>query len=211
MKDQSRFFTYFIVVLSLITLSVGAYAIVSTSQGYLNKDSSKVDRKELYPLRNNATEYQKEVHKELITAIKEDNPQGTKISGLLAQNFVADYFTWTNKLRFNDIGGIQFIKPEYRSWVYDKSLDTFYHDLKIHLDDNDVEETLEVNNVKVHPTKTVITMDDKEVSAYLVKTNWTYRSTPLVNEQNYQQEAYITVVEGSDGYFSIVEVNHDED
>ena len=211
MKDQNRFFTYFIVVLSILVLSVGGYFAFQAAQNIDNSKKSQIDKTDDYPLRRNATEYQKEIHKELLAAIDAKPMDKNLVSELVAKNFVADYYTWTNKLQFNDVGGLQYISKDYRKSVYDKSLDTFYNDLRFYLEENNVEKSLEVSNIKTKVSKVEIEMDEQDIPAYRVETNWTYQMSDVLDVNEYQSKAYIKVIEDKDGHFSVVEVNSNEE
>ena len=211
MKDQSRFFTYFIVFLSLIVVSFGGYFALQAASSMEKSNKSQINKKEDYPLRRNATEYQKEIHKELMTAIKENPKDKTLISELVAKNFIADYFTWTNKLQFNDVGGLQYIDEAYRKSVYDKSLDTFYHDMRFYLEEGRVKETLEVENIKAQGSSVRIQMDDEYRPAYVVETSWTYQPSEVLSLDEYQAKTSVKVIEDDEGHFSVVEVKGNED
>ncbi len=211
MKDQNRFFTYFIVVLSIVVLSIGGYFAVQAARNIDSSSKSQIDKKNDYPLRRNATEYQKEIHKELMTAIGKKPLDKNTVSELVAKNFVADYFTWTNKLQFNDVGGLQYIHKDYRKSVYDKSLDTFYNDLRFYLEEGSAEESLEVSNIKTKVSRIEIEMDEKDIPAYLVETNWSYQESNFLDVDEYQTKTFIKVVENDEGHFSVVEVNGNEE
>ena len=211
MKDQNRFFTFFIVLLSIAVLSVGGYFGIQAARDIDTSNKPQIDKTEDYPLRKNATDYQKEIHKELLTSIKEKADDKNLIAELIAKNFVADYYTWSNKVQFNDVGGLQYIHVDSQKSVYDKSLDTFYNDLRYYLEDKSVSDTLEIENVKTKSSQIEIEMDENEIPAYLIETTWTYQESSLLNIQEYQTKAYIKVIEDDEGHFSIVEVNGNEE
>lgn len=211
MRDQNKFFTYFIVVLSLMVIILGGFFAVQAASGMDKSGKSQINKKDEYPLRRNATDYQKEVHKELLLAIKEEPQNKLLVSELIAKNFIADYFTWSNKLQFNDVGGLQFIDEAFRKSVYDKSLDTFYHDLAIYLDEGLVKDTLEVEKVRTKASQIRIEMDDKDRQAYLVETSWTYQLSDVLDLSEYQTKTFIKIIEDENGLFSVVEVNGNEE
>lgn len=211
MKDQRRFFTFFIVLLSLSVILVGSYFAYGSYKDMNKSGSAQHNKDEQYPLRKNASEYQKEIHKELKEELKKESPNKALVSELVAKNFLADYFTWTNKLRFNDVGGISYVKKDYQSWVYHKSLDTFYNDLRYYLENDSVDKTLEVSSIQTRSHTTVIELDDKEMPAYMVEANWEYVPSSVLNLDEYQNKAFIKVFEDSDGHFSVVEVSANEE
>lgn len=211
MKDQNRFFTYFIVLLSIVVLIFGGYFVVQAAQDIESGNKSQIDKTVRYPLRKNATDYQKEIHKELLLALKDNPDDKLSIAELIAKNFVSDYYTWTNKVQFNDVGGLQYINENSQKSVYDKSLDTFYNDLRFYLEDKTINDTLEISNVSTRSSRIKIKMDDKDIPAYLIETTWSYQESNILNIPEYQTKAYIKVIEDDEGHFSIVEVNGNED
>lgn len=211
MRDQNRFFSYFIIILSLFVIFIGGYFAYGAAQEMNSGTKPPINNKEEYPLRRNATEYQKEIHKELLEAVKEKPVDKELIASLVSKNFIADYFTWTNKLQFNDVGGLYYVNTDYRKSFYDKSLDTFYHDIQFYLKDGNMEETLEVSNIKTKVEDIDVQIDDKAVPAYLVETSWSYKASEILNLEEYQTKTFIKVIEDKDGHFSVVEVNGNEE
>lgn len=211
MKDQNRFFTYFIVILSLFVVLFGSYFAYGAAQAMDSSGKAPINNKDEYPLRKNATDYQKEIHEELIQASKEKRVDKESVASLVSKNFIADYFTWTNKLQFNDVGGLYYINEAYRKSVYDKSLDTFYHDIQFYLEGGNLEETLEVSKVNTKVESIDIKFEDKNMPAYLVETSWVYKKNEFLDLEEYQTKTYIKVIEDQKGHFSIVEVNANEE
>lgn len=211
MQDQNRFFTVFIVILSLFVVVFGGYYAYGAAQDMNKGLKPQIDKRAQYPLRKNATELQKEIHKDLLTAIKEQPLDKELVASLISKSFIADYFTWTNKLQFNDVGGLFYIQEDHRKSVYDKSLDTFYHDLQLHLKEKTVEETLEVSRINTKVEEITIEMDEKDIQAYLVETSWVYQESEILDLEEYQTKTFIKVIEDELGHFSVVEVNGNDE
>ncbi|CAM3619479.1 hypothetical protein ERUR111494_03420 [Erysipelothrix urinaevulpis] len=211
MKDQSKFFTYFIVLLSIVVIGVGGFFAYGAYVDMAKSDTLQVNTNEDYPLRKNATDYQKTIHAELKAALKEEPQDKVKIAELVSKNYIADYYTWSNKIRFNDVGGLGYVSKDIRSWVYAKSLDTFYNDVRYYLDTEEIEKTLEVEMIDTSTETTSIMMDEKEVVAYSVDASWKYKSGSILDTDEFQSHAFITVVENEQGLISVVEVNINEE
>ena len=110
MKKKSRFFMKYIAFMSVVLLLVGGYFSVRAILLDRKVDVVGVDQHNLYySLRKNGTDYQKAIYTQLSDAFDQEVINEEAISGLVVQNFVADFYTWTNKLRFNDVVGLQFL------------------------------------------------------------------------------------------------------
>lgn len=211
MQDQKRFFTVFIVILSFFVVIFGGYYAYGAYKDMNKGLRPQVDKRDQYPLRKNATELQKEIHEKLISATKEKPMDKKLVASLVSQSFVADYFTWTNKLQFNDVGGLYYVHEGSRKSVYDKSLDTFYHDLQLYLKEATIEDSLEVSKINTKTQEVTIEMDEKQQQAYLVETSWAYKESNLLNLEEYQTKTFVKVLEDKTGHFSVVEVNGNEE
>lgn len=207
MKNKSNFFMKYIAIVSLVTLSLGGFFAVRSILNDKKPDAVGLTQDNpFYTLRKNATEYQESIYKELSVALKEKTRDEALVSGLVVKNYVADYYTWTNKLRFNDVGGMQFIHEDIASWVNAQALETFYNDLNYFLVNGGVEDTLEVLDVKVDVEKSAIVYDEESYDAYKVIASWTYKDSATLNTEEYQSEAEFTFIADSEGLYTIVEV-----
>lgn len=218
---QSKGLVLFITILSLAIMSVGGFYIMKGFQG--NKNNSgvgTVSQNNFYTLRKNATPHQKEIYDQLSDALNQDVRDDQKIAGLVAQSFVADFYTWTNKTKFNDVGGLQFIHQDIRKPVFDQALDNIYGDMNYYLQKGDIANTLEVNQSTTKPTTNVkflmqeeemdedgaITKEAITVDAFQVEITWTYKEATAVKTADFQKSSTITIVKDTDGLYSIVEV-----
>ncbi|RNM30876.1 hypothetical protein EF876_03155 [Erysipelothrix rhusiopathiae] len=205
MEKNNKLLLILVFVLSIGTLSVGGFFAIQAWQTYQTTlTKATISNHSQYSLRNNATAYQKEVYEELASV---ESGSDALISELISKNFIADFYTWTNKVRMNDVGGIQFLHPDIKVWVYDQALDRFYNDMRVYIEREQVDQTLEVSGVDVTSTKTKFLLNDQEVPAYQVHATWTYKESTVLDTKNYQHEAQITVVKQNDTY-SIVEVTN---
>lgn len=108
-----------------------------------------------YVLRNDATEYQKQTFAELKQAIEVDNADDTTIVGLVGKNYVADFYTWTNKQGQFDVGGLYYVCSEknettkYKDNIYIKARDGFYKYINEYINEYGSENLIEVQDVQV--------------------------------------------------------------
>ena len=208
MNAQKRFFSAFIILMSIAVLVVGGYYASQAFFDMQKEDGIVVNKQEPYPLRKNATDLQKEIHENLEQAVK--NNDKNDIAKYVAESYIADFYTWTNKERINDIGGIHLVHKDMQSWVYDKALETFYNDFAYYFDNKMHKNSLEVSNVNATVSKRNIIVEGDTKEAYQVELDWTYLDSTVLDSSSFQNRALIYVLPDVDGYFSIVEVSVNE-
>ncbi len=216
MKKKSRFFMKYIAFMSVVLLLVGGYFSVRAILLDRKVDVVGVDQHNLYySLRKNGTDYQKAIYTQLSDAFDQEVINEEAISGLVVQNFVADFYTWTNKLRFNDVGGLQFLHNDVEGWVNAQALETFYNDMNYYLQNGGLEDTLEVSRVDVSAVKSEFEMgeDDEitKVPSYVVNASWSYLSSSKISVDEFQSSAVFTLIADDEGLFTIVEVSDIEE
>lgn len=207
MKKSSNFYMKYIAIISLVLVAFGGFYAIKAMNSMNSGESVAVEKDNPhYSLRKNATEYQREIYKELSDAFRETPLNQEKISGLVVKNYVADFYTWTNKLRFNDVGGIQYLHEDVESWVNAQALETFYNNMNYYLTNGGLEDTLEIKDVQVKVTPITFEYNDEEVDAFSVDTKWQYVASNKLDIADYQDEAQFTLIADSEGLFTIVEV-----
>ena len=190
-----------IVLREVGTLKNMATGVVETKQENIVENMG-------YILRDNATDYQKEIFKELKEAVEGDpRAEDIAIAELVAKNYVADFYTFSNKQGQYDVGGMYYIYDgeftngdHYKDNVYLKARDTYYKYLSKYMTDYGVENLPEVDNVTI--TKSEKTpwefsvnehvankqdengewydyREDHVYDAYLVTCSWTYKETSM--------------------------------
>lgn len=217
MKKKNHFYMKYIAFMSVVLLLVGGYFSVRAILLERRVDVVGVDQNNLYySLRKNGTEYQKTVYTQLSDAFDQEPINNEAISGLVVQNFVADFYTWTNKLRFNDVGGLQFLHNDVEGWVNAQALETFYNDMNYYLQNGGLEDTLEVSRVDVSVVKSEFELDgdgdeSTNVPSYVVNAIWSYVPSSKINVEEFQTSAVFTLIADNEGLFTIVEVSDVEE
>ncbi len=227
---QKKVFIIYGLILSLIVILVGGFYIIKTINQNTGVGNVSVKTDDYYSIRNNATVLQKDLYKELIAAIEAEEKDEKVINELLAQNFVADFYTWNNKFRRNDIGGLQFVDESIRVNVYQNAQETFYNDFYYYLDKKQQKDTLEVTELTVVDSSKidyfVFDKDGSEeiydevteryvmgdyIDAYEVKLTWKYKDSGVLTPSDYDIKANIIITKNEKGLPMIVEVNHNEE
>lgn len=185
-----------------------------------------------YKLRANATEYQQECFAELKDAVEYESSPET-IVGLVGKNYVADFYTWTNKQGQYDIGGMEYVNSEknetieYKTNIYMKARDGFYKYINKYMNDYGVENLIEVNNINVvsvtknskkytihEYTETIQTGEDSweklyadvDHDCYNVSLTWSYKPETKMDLSNFATSINLLIIE-NDGRYEIVEAS----
>lgn len=213
---------------SLIILLVGGFYVYKTWTSNTDIDQTNIVKDDYYSIRNNATDYQKELYAALKEAIETSPRNDLDVSALVAQNFVADFYTWTNKFRMNDVGGIQFIIESMQVNVYQSAQVNLYQDLYYYLNNGGLSGTLEVSDISVVSKEAIdfFVFDDEgaeeiydEVTgryrdgdyhdAIEVVLNWSYVSTNSFDASVYDQSATVILMMNEKNLPMVVEVTHE--
>lgn len=221
-KKRTRSLVY-VLVLSLAVIFVGGYFIYQANNAYTLDNNSVKKEHVYYSLSSNATVYQEELYDALISKMEATPREDKEIVGLLVQSYIADYYTWTNKTRYNDVTASQFIGEDVRVPFYNLTIDTFYNDLGYYIDEGKQKETLEVTDTTVTSTPIQYNMNTgeeikteegyenitKPIEAFLVEATWVYKDSNVVDVTTYQNKGYFVVVKDEDGLYSIVEAGQE--
>ena len=115
------------------------------------------------------------------------------------KNYVADFYTWSNKKGTYDIGGMQYVyQPEIVN-IYNFAKDSFYRDLSYYIQTVGAESLLEVENVEItfSDFNAKIEYNGETYQSFYVTANWTY-----VQKEGFDTSSYQT-----SGEFSLVDRN----
>ncbi len=209
-------------------------SILNLAKGNAETKAENIIESMNYVLRDNATDYQKELFSELKDAIEVQRIDDPKvIAGLVCKNFVADFYTWTNKQGQYDVGGFYYVFDEknestiFKTNAYLKARDGFYKYLNKYINEYGSDQLLEVNNVEITKAEnldeeytihqwveTIQTgeetyetiYDDISYEAYYVSCRWTYKEETALNLGDYDTSMNFIVVI-NDGRYEIVEAS----
>lgn len=169
-------------------------------------DSSHVINGGSFVLRENATEVQKEYFAELKN-IYEKNQNGEytekDIVASTIKNFVADFYTWSNKQGQYDVGGTYYVFAPQRQTIYIQARDQFYKYINQYINKYGSDALLEVENVNVEVTSDAFSfeIDEEEYSAFKAVATWNYvQKDGNFNTSSYETKAHFVVINNYDRY-----------
>ena len=220
-----------------------AKSIMSFASGETVTKDENIIRSMNYILRDNATDLQKDYFAQLKKAIEgpfsenEPQPDGATIAGLVAQNYVADFYTWTNKQGQYDIGGLNYVfngryenNEHFRQNVFQAARDGFYKYLSTYISQYGADKLIEVENVELTkcqkaPWQFMINehikyeqdesgewidiRGDVKYDAYLVSCKWTYKEGSSLDTYKFPTSINLLVID-RDGIYYIIEASESE-
>lgn len=162
-----------------------------------------------YHLRANATDYQKDLFKELNEAVKAQDKE--KIAEAVVKNYVADFYTWTNKGGSYDVGGMYYVYSPSKSNIVAEVRDKFYKYVSSYIEEYGSENLLEVENINITGGKsnTNYEFNGKVYDSYFFTCEWTYKDNDKFDTSKFVTKQYFNVIENEDGRFEIVQAYGD--
>lgn len=192
-----------------------------------------------YILRDNPTDLQKEYFAQLKSAVEEGTVDGVEaddemIASLVAKNYIADFYTWTNKRGQYDIGGFYYLYDgefengdhNKENW-FQKARDGFYKYISVYGTQYGKENLLEVENVEITKCQKMSSpyvinehvenrqdedgewydyREDHNYDAYLVSCSWTYKEGTSLNVNDFAKSINLVVIKRNNR-FEIVEAS----
>ena len=176
-----------------------------------------------YHLRSNATKLQTELFNDLSKAVEGEDKE--EIAKLVAENYVADFYTWTNKDGTYDIGGMYYVYSPQKTTIYAQARNSYYKYLTYYINTYGSDKLLEVESIDAAVDSEIRTyeFEGKTYSAYFVTCTWTYKNEDTfkdiylkgyadsVEEENrkFVTKEYFLIIENEDGRFEIVQAYGD--
>lgn len=197
---------------TLLLLGILIYQVKGIADSGKNNDNSVrptppavEETQENYQLSETATAYQKSIFEELTQAKDDYQSSQTDLTKeayveSVVKNFIADFYTWSNKTGRNDVGGLQFINEEMKANFRKQAIDSFYENLDYYLKDYDPTSLLTVSHVTILDVNLddTIEVEDEVIECISVKASWEYAATSLEEIGQFQNEATFILTESND-------------
>lgn len=189
---------------------------VSNASGASTDDKDTIESMD-YHLRKNATDLQVELFKELKADVK-DGSDPQKIAADVAKNFVADFYTWTNKAGNYDVGGTYYIYGSSRNNFYVQARNSYYQYLTYYINNFGSENLLEVDSIETSDVSNKIdyTYNGNTYDSYYLRVMWTYKNEDTFKDIKVETDVdsgFVTtlnvLVINNDGRYEIVQAYGD--
>lgn len=155
-----------------------------------------------YVLRDTATELQIELFEQLRSDLNNPDTKEGTLAEDVCKNYVADFYTWTNKISQYDVGGLYFLynSKGFKKATYLQARDGIYKYLSTYIDKYGAQNLLEVSSVNASAKK----IEDEEYGTYFeVKCDWMYKPTTSFSTTKYEKSKTFAVI-NNEGRYEIV-------
>ena len=193
-----------IIVMMLLAFSVSDEIKQLVGNTTDTSESETTDSDDYYTLDDDATAYQEELFSELESALEGDDD--VAIATLVVKNYIANFYTWSNKDGSYDVGGAQYIYATNELNFLQSSRANFYNNVSSYLQEYGAENLLEVTNVEAkgyYAQADITTATDKTFDAFYVEASWTYKDSLVFDSSEYQSTGYFNVIKNENGRFEI--------
>lgn len=198
-------------IIVVITLGFLIYKEAkATLGGVSGKKNSYLDIEKMdYHLRYNATDLQKELFKQLSKEVNKEPINDVEAAKLVAQCFIADFFTWSNKNGQADIGGMYYVYSPQKINIFNQARDSFYRYLSTYLDKYQASDLLEVDNIEASGSELKESdrykIEGVSFPTYGISVKWAYKPSNKFKTSEFMQKAYLTVIKNKAGRYEIVQ------
>ena len=205
-KRVHRYFQYIIIVL-IVSSALVAGIVFLNFNNFMNKEGEVViNSNEFYTLRGKPTDLQRALFKELTTELEKDKPSDLLLVEHVVKNFVADYYTWTNKQGPFDVGGSDFIFSLEGTNFYRSSRRYFYSEMANYINNNlKPEDLIEVESIVTGGADYASNYDyyGTEYNSFYIELSWTYKANELIDTSVFPTSGSFTVIVTPERRFEI--------
>jgi len=208
-REKNKIHLYFRYIIVSLVLSLTIFAIIFflNINSLISSNGEKViNSNEFYSLRGKPTNLQKELFKELTTQVNKGLEDDLLVVELVAKNFVADYYTWSNKQGPFDVGGGEYIFGNENLSFKRTTRRYFYSNMENYIQSGfSQEDLLEVETVTSFGADyaSIYSYYGKDYSTFYVEVSWTYKESSI-DTSIYPTSAAFTLVKNEDGRIEIV-------
>lgn len=182
--------------LGILAILFNIASIVMANSGSNASLNSGLTYNEIYALPKNPTQLQKDLYVDLSNQLKIESEDKLPIADFVVKNFVADYFTWTNKSGSYNVGGLTYIVSHSYLYLMDASRLSFYKDLDSFISKYGKDQLIEVESITTNPMySSTFKFLDTDFNAYYVEAEWTYVLREDFPEEKFQTRAAFTVID----------------
>lgn len=188
----SRVFVLLLLIALICVFGYMAFKKFSNGKKSVNKVKEISSIKEYgYSLRENATDYYKELFKKLDKVLKKKEVNKDEYATLVSQMFLADFFNLDNKSSKNDVGGRQFVYTEYQDDFEKYAKDTMYKSVKNNVYGNRKQKLPIVSKVTVtkKDSESFKYGENTDTNAYVFEFNIEYKS-----DMGYQEDGKLVLI-----------------
>lgn len=209
-KQKNKLHLYFryIIISLIVSIALFAGIFYINLNNYMSTSGEQVVyRNDMYTLRGKPTDLQKDLFKELTNQLDKKVEFDFEAVELVVKNFVADYYTWSNKQGAFDIGGAEFVFGNENLNFKQNARRYFYSGMVSFINDEiAIADLIEVESVNTNQADFAAAYDHygTQYLTYYVEANWVYKENLNIDVSVFPTSAVFTVVFTDNGRYEIV-------
>ena len=200
MKKRNKIILFIVIVLLVVGASIFCYLKFVKKDDNVNKVTNieEID-KFGYTLKSNATETYKKEYEILKTNLKSTDINEEEYVKSVANLFIIDLYTISNKINKYDVGGTEFVYPDSLENYKVNVEDTLYKYVEDNSNNSRTQSLPEVSEVQITDFKKVkYKVSNTELDAYEVALKWSY-----VVDMSYESEGSVIILEKDNKYYVV--------
>lgn len=177
-----------LVAILAIIVNIVLVSIKSTGDGDVLDTSSTLTNNGVYNPPTNPTDYQEELYKELTNLLNGydfaseavDSVKNKELVISLVKNYIADFYTWTNKSSSYSVGGQSFVFGDLVITFQNQARENFYKDLDGYIAQYGRDQLIEVTSIEADGVYgETFPFNEEKYTNFYVEAKWEYKETEL--------------------------------
>lgn len=202
-----------LIAIVAIIINIVLMSTKSTGNADVLNTSDTLTNNGLYNPPTNPTDYQEDLYKELTNLLKDydfsseavDSEKNKEIVICLVKNYVADFYTWTNKSSSYSVGGQSFFFGDMIISFQNQARETFYKDLDGYVAQYGRDNLLEVTNIEADAAYSeTFTFNNTKYTDFYAEAKWEYKDCDLDTSSWPKKAAFNVAYNETTGRWEIV-------
>ena len=185
-----------IITVGFIIIGVALFSYIGYTiyKDFFTKKQENVVLKNLelygYTLQESDTDVYKQEFDNLSKILNKKEIDFEEYAKSMCKLYIIDFYTLTNKISNTDIGGLEFIYPEYVSNFKLKAKDTLYKYVEVNYNGERTQALPEVSEVLINNvTNSKYKIGEEEFDSYELDVSWNYKE-----DLGYQKSSKFTII-----------------
>lgn len=200
-KKLHRYFriTFFFLLFSGI---IATTILLLSANNLLSSEGEKVIySNELYTLKGSPTQVQKDLFKELTAVIEKTDRTDFELPEQVVRNFIADLYTWTNKMGPYDVGGKEYIFTDEVTNFTRNFRNGIYETMVVYQNQGlSTKELIEIETVTILASNYAGVYDyyGNTYDAFYIEAEWTYKTNEKIDTSLFPTWGAFTLIKNDE-------------
>ena len=206
-NKMQRYFRYVIITLIVSVAIFSGIILYNLNSARSSVGEQIVLSNKFYVLKGKPTQLQKDLFKELTTQVEKDIAYDLNLVALVAKNFIADHYTWSNKQGPFDVGGGEYIFGAENLNFKQTSRRYFYSYMAAYINGGvDISDLIEVESFAPTAADFASPFDyyGQTFETFYVEVSWTYKENIDIDTSVFPNSAAFIIVITESGRYEIV-------